>query len=52
MKGAQSSGSSCDWQRAFSVFIAADSIIGPLYVIAGRTIGAGSAIYLMWGLPR
>jgi len=41
-----------DWQRAFSVFLGADSIVGPLYVVAGRTIGGGSAIYLMWGRPR
>jgi NTE family protein len=41
-----------DWQRAVSLFIAADSLVGPLYLIAGRTFGAGSALYLMWGRPR
>jgi NTE family protein len=41
-----------DWQRAFSVFLAADSIVGPVYLVAGKTFGGGSAIYLMWGRPR
>lgn len=50
-RGGQLAGPS-DWQRAFSVFVAADSIMGPLYLVAGRTFGAGSALYLMWGRPR
>jgi NTE family protein len=41
-----------DWQRAMSVFLAFDSIVGPVYVIAGRTFGAGSALYVIWGRPR
>jgi NTE family protein len=50
-RGGQFAGPS-DWQKAFSVFLGADSIVGPLYVLAGRTFGAGSAVYLMWGTPR
>jgi NTE family protein len=41
-----------DWQRAVSVFLGADSIVGPLYVVAGKTFGGGAAFYLMWGRPR
>jgi NTE family protein len=41
-----------DWQRAFSLFLAADSLIGPLHMVAGRTIGGGAALYLMWGRAR
>jgi len=41
-----------DWQRAFAIFVGADSIVGPLYLLAGKTIGAGAAIYLLWGLPH
>ena len=41
-----------DWQRAFSIFVGADSVVGPIYVLAGKTFGGGTALYLMWGRPR
>jgi NTE family protein len=41
-----------DWQRAASIFLGADSILGPLYLIAGRTFGGGAALYIMWGQAR
>ncbi|MFM9883367.1 MAG: patatin-like phospholipase family protein [Burkholderiales bacterium] len=35
--------------RAGSVFIAADTLIGPIYLAYGHTAGGGSALYLFWG---
>lgn len=37
------------WRRAASLFIASDSWIGPLYLVAGRTFDHGNAITLYWG---
>jgi len=34
------------------IFLAADSLVGPSYLVAGKTFGGGAAIYLMWGRPR
>ncbi len=36
-------------KRAGSVFVAADTLIGPIYLAYGRTAGGGSALYLFWG---
>jgi len=44
---------SLDWgelKRAGSVFIAADTLIGPIYLAYGRTSGGRSTPYLFWGL--
>jgi NTE family protein len=37
-------------KRAGSVFIAADTIAGPIYLAYGRTQGGRSTPYLFWGL--
>lgn len=39
------------WKKAGSVFIAADSIFGPLYLAVGQTSDNDSAIYFFWGRP-
>ncbi len=47
------SGGSLAWnnlKRAGSVFIAADTLAGPLYLAYGRTQGGRGAPYLFWGL--
>ncbi|MFN0305931.1 MAG: patatin-like phospholipase family protein [Burkholderiales bacterium] len=36
-------------KRAGSVFVAADTLIGPVYLAYGRTAGGNSALYLFWG---
>ena len=44
-----------DWnraQKAGSLYIGSDSILGPLYFALGRTFGGSSAAYLFWGRPR
>lgn len=38
-----------DWKKAYSLFVGIDSIVGPLYLIGGRTIGEGSGVYFFWG---
>lgn len=37
------------WKRAASLYMAADSWVGPIYLVAGRTFGEGSSITLYWG---
>ncbi len=37
------------WREAASVYVAVDSLIGPIYLVAGRTFGAGSTVTLYWG---
>lgn len=37
------------WKKAASVFIASDTWIGPIYLVAGRTFGESSAVILYWG---
>ena len=37
------------WKRAGSVYVAVDSWLGPLYLVAGRTFGEESAVTLYWG---
>ena len=39
------------WKKAGSVFIAADSIFGPLYLAVGQTSDNDSAVYFFWGRP-
>ena len=44
-----------DWgraQKAGSLYIGSDSIMGPLYFALGRTFGGSAAVYLFWGRPR
>lgn len=40
------------WQKAGSLFLGADSPIGPMYFALGHTFGGSSAIYLYWGRPQ
>ena len=37
------------WKKAASIFVATDSWIGPLYLVAGRTFGESNAVTLYWG---
>ena len=37
-------------KRAGSVFIAADTLVGPIYLAYGRTEGGRGTPYLFWGL--
>lgn len=37
------------WKRAASLYVAADSWLGPIYLVAGRTFGESSSITLYWG---
>lgn len=46
---AQQWGRGKHWMQAASVFVGTDSWIGPIYLVAGRTFGEGSAITLYWG---
>jgi NTE family protein len=38
-------------RKAASVFVGADTVIGPLYLGAGHTFGGQSAVYLFLGRP-
>ena len=40
-----------DLQKAASIFVGLDSIVGPLYFAWGKTFGGQSAIYLFLGRP-
>lgn len=40
-----------NWKKAGSVFVAADSIVGPLYLAVGQTSDHDSAVYFFWGRP-
>lgn len=37
------------WKSAAGVFLGADTWVGPIYLVGGRTFGGDSAIYFMWG---
>lgn len=39
------------WKKAGSVFVAADSIVGPLYLAVGQTSDQDTAVYFFWGRP-
>ena len=39
------------WKKAGSAFIAADSILGPLYLAVGQTSDHDTAVYFFWGRP-
>ena len=38
-----------DWHRAVGGYVGVDSIIGPLYLMAGRTMDEGWGVYFFWG---
>ena len=38
-----------DWHRAVCGYVGVDSIIGPLYLMAGRTMDEGWGVYFFWG---
>ncbi len=37
------------WKKAASVFLGADTWIGPIYLVGGRTFGGSSGVYFVWG---
>ncbi len=39
------------WKRAGSVFVAADSMVGPIYLALGRTRDHDNSVYFFWGRP-
>lgn len=40
------------WRSSASAYVGLDSVIGPLYLIFGRTRNEGSALYFVWGHPH
>lgn len=38
-----------DWQKSVSAYIGIDSMIGPVMLTAGRTMGESTGIYFLWG---
>lgn len=40
------------WRTAGSIYAGLDSMIGPLYMVLGRTHDEGSALYFYWGHPQ
>lgn len=40
------------WRSSASAYVGLDSMIGPLYLIFGRTRDEGSALYFFWGHPH
>lgn len=43
--GSQNSG----WKQAYGLFLGADTWIGPIYLVVGKTSGGSKAIYFAWG---
>ncbi|MBM6927870.1 patatin-like phospholipase family protein [Parasutterella secunda] len=39
------------WKKAFSAYVAADSLFGPVYLALGNTTDGDSALYFFWGRP-
>lgn len=44
--------SSNGWKKAASLFLGAESPIGPMYFALGHTFEGSSAVYLYWGRPQ
>lgn len=40
------------WKTAAGAYLGADTWVGPIYLVGGRTFGGDSAIYFMWGHIR
>lgn len=40
------------WRSAGSVFAGFDSVVGPLFLVFGRTQNEGNALYFYWGHPQ
>ena len=40
------------WKNAAGLYLGADTWIGPIYLVGGKTFGGSSAIYFMWGHIR
>lgn len=38
-----------DWQKSLSLYVGVDSLIGPVILTFGRTMGEGSGLYFLWG---
>lgn len=41
-----------DWHQANAIFLGADTWIGPMYVMLGRTYGVGQSLMFYWGRLR
>ncbi len=39
------------FHQALGAYVGVDSVIGPLYLMGGYTLGVGSAVYFFWGHP-
>lgn len=37
------------WHQAFGGYVGVDSIVGPIYLMAGRTMDEGWGVYFFWG---
>ena len=37
------------WFQSNAIFVGADTIVGPVYVMAGRTYGVGNSLMFYWG---
>jgi len=37
------------WAKSVSASIGVDSLIGPIFLVVGRTKGEGTSIYFRWG---
>ena len=37
------------WRHAASLFVASDTWLGPMYLVAGRTFGESSSVTFYWG---
>ena len=37
------------WRKAASLYIASDTWLGPMYLVAGRTFGESSSLTFYWG---
>lgn len=40
------------WKTAAGLYLGADTWIGPIYLVGGKTFGGDSAVYFMWGHIR
>ena len=38
-----------DWHKSVSAYVGVDSLIGPVMLTVGRTMGEGTGIYFLWG---
>jgi NTE family protein len=41
-----------DFRHAASVFVNLQTVVGPVFLGVGRTVGIGNGVYLFWGRPQ